>query len=271
MDPLRGHVWEPPSLHKYLYATGDPANKLDPTGLWSLSTGLAVAAIIGSLSGALIGGIRDGVQGAIEGAIAGAIGGPIVVLATVGVGHLLAGALGVSAATGQTIAAAGLGIFGGVGAARDLADATRPRDRLSAAITLALMLAPFLLPVQGQAASNRLVVRLRYKPGWSPEQIAAADAKVAALNEAARAGEAARALPVRGGTSAAARYRAACGPVPANCDVDHVLDLQLGGEDVLGNMNPLDSSVNRSLGAQIWNAIRDLPTGTKIDRVTIGP
>ncbi|CCV07983.1 hypothetical protein MESS2_660022 [Mesorhizobium metallidurans STM 2683] len=35
-------------------------------------------------------------------------------------------------------------------------------------------------------------------------------------------------------------------------------------------MAPLDSSVNRSLGAQIQNLIKDLPYGTRINKVTIG-
>lgn len=53
--------------------------------------------------------------------------------------------------------------------------------------------------------------------------------------------------------------------------VDHKIDLQLGGSDTLSNMWPLDSSVNRSLGAQIQRNIQGLPEGTIIDRVTIGP
>ena len=31
-DPEDGHNWDPKSLHKYLYASGDPVNLLDPTG-----------------------------------------------------------------------------------------------------------------------------------------------------------------------------------------------------------------------------------------------
>ena len=47
-------------------------------------------------------------------------------------------------------------------------------------------------------------------------------------------------------------------------------DLQLGGSDTIRNMWPLDSSVNWSLGAQIQQQIKNLPPGTKINRVTIG-
>jgi hypothetical protein len=49
-----------------------------------------------------------------------------------------------------------------------------------------------------------------------------------------------------------------------------MVDLQLGGSDTVNNMWPLDSSVNRSLGAQIQHLIKDLPIDTRIDRVTIG-
>ena len=30
--PLDGHTWDPKTLHKYLYAGGDPINAFDPTG-----------------------------------------------------------------------------------------------------------------------------------------------------------------------------------------------------------------------------------------------
>jgi hypothetical protein len=52
-------------------------------------------------------------------------------------------------------------------------------------------------------------------------------------------------------------------------DVDHVHELQLGGKDVVGNMKPLNSSVNRSVGSQVNKAIKPLPAGTKIRKVTI--
>ena len=31
-DPEAGYANRPPSLHKYLYANGDPVNTIDPTG-----------------------------------------------------------------------------------------------------------------------------------------------------------------------------------------------------------------------------------------------
>ena len=58
--------------------------------------------------------------------------------------------------------------------------------------------------------------------------------------------------------------------MPIGHDVDHVHDLQLGGAEATHNMVPLDSSVNRSLGPQIYHQIKHLPHGTRVGKVTIG-
>lgn len=71
------------------------------------------------------------------------------------------------------------------------------------------------------------------------------------------------------GTSAASVFRSAGGEVPPGMDVDHMIDLQLGGADTLTNMSPLDLSVNRSLGAQIAAQIRRVPVGTCVIAVRI--
>lgn len=75
----------------------------------------------------------------------------------------------------------------------------------------------------------------------------------------------------RKGTSASSRYKSANGKnsVPVGYDVDHTIDLQLGGVDDVSNMNPLDMSVNRSLGAQIHNAIKDYDDGTIFGTITL--
>jgi hypothetical protein len=107
---------------------------------------------------------------------------------------------------------------------------------------------------------------LTYKPGWSAAQRALADQKVKMLTEE----NTVVSQSARSGTSAASRYRKAGNSIPKGSDIDHKVDLQLGGSDTLSNMWPLDSSVNRSLGAQIHQQIKNLPTGTVINRVTIG-
>jgi hypothetical protein len=54
-------------------------------------------------------------------------------------------------------------------------------------------------------------------------------------------------------------------------DLDHTMDLQLGGSNELINLSGLDRSVNRSFGPQIYNQIRDLPDNTRINQVAIDP
>lgn len=112
---------------------------------------------------------------------------------------------------------------------------------------------------------NACRVDVKYKAGWSDAQRAAADRKVAALN-AVRS----QVTPVkRSGASAAERYRRVGGRVGTNEDVDHIVDLQLGGPDTVVNMAPLDRSVHRSLGAQIGRALRGLAPGMPIEGFSI--
>jgi RHS repeat-associated protein len=54
MDPFAGIVFDPPTLHRYLYVRGDPANRADPTGEYegglsgALTTVAAQITLIGS-------------------------------------------------------------------------------------------------------------------------------------------------------------------------------------------------------------------------------
>lgn len=50
-------------------------------------------------------------------------------------------------------------------------------------------------------------------------------------------------------------------------DVDHLHELQLGGMDEVRNLKMLDSSVNRSVGVQIKNALKDLDEGAIINKI----
>ncbi|HEX6595711.1 MAG TPA: hypothetical protein VF045_02170 [Acidimicrobiales bacterium] len=115
-------------------------------------------------------------------------------------------------------------------------------------------------------ADGSVELSLRYKRGWTAAQKSAADGKVAALNKAKLV---VTKPPQRSGTSASTRYRQAGGTVPHKHDVDHVVDLQLGGADNVKNMKPLDLSVNRSLGAQIQHQIKPLPNKTPVSKVSI--
>jgi hypothetical protein len=107
---------------------------------------------------------------------------------------------------------------------------------------------------------------LTYMPHWNAAQRAAADLKVKMLTEAVTVVSRA----VRVGTSARAIFKRAGFLIPIGNDIDHIIDLQLGGLHQLSNFAILDSSVNRSLGKQIHDLIKNFPVGTVINKVTIG-
>jgi RHS repeat-associated protein len=52
MDRAEGSVYDPATLHKYLYSNGDPVNRIDPSGRMSseMLVGLAVASIIAAIT-----------------------------------------------------------------------------------------------------------------------------------------------------------------------------------------------------------------------------
>jgi RHS repeat-associated protein len=60
LDPFFGNLNDPLSLNKYTYANGDPINKMDPNGLFSIGSmgmSMAIGASIGAGSGGVVGGI----------------------------------------------------------------------------------------------------------------------------------------------------------------------------------------------------------------------
>ena len=106
---------------------------------------------------------------------------------------------------------------------------------------------------------------LKFKKGWSEKQKAEAVKKAKSLTDA-------ETFVVKNPTRKAGlrnRYEKAGGKLDDNQDADHIIELQLGGADELNNVQGLDSSVNRSFGSQIKNAIKDLPEGTKVDKIII--
>lgn len=119
---------------------------------------------------------------------------------------------------------------------------------------------------------EKCVITLKYKNGWSADQTKAADAKVASLNAADRL-VVSDAEAARGSTSAADLWRNAGNTTEEGMDIDHVIDLQLGGADDISNLSPLDYSVNRSLGPQIDRQIKrlGLQIGDVVDEVRIIP
>lgn len=117
-----------------------------------------------------------------------------------------------------------------------------------------------------RAGREGVVLTVKAKEGWSAAQKAEAAAKIEALNKT----EMVVTKSERSATSAASRYKKAGNRVDSAVqDVDHVHDLQLGGKDAVGNMKPIDKSVNRSLGPQIQNEIKrkGLKEGDKVCRM----
>ncbi len=118
----------------------------------------------------------------------------------------------------------------------------------------------------GDEVAKGVDIVLKYKEGWSAEQKAAATLKAKALTEA----ETVVVKNPQRATNLRNRYKKAGNIIKPTEDVDHVVDLQLGGaDDILTNTQSLDKSVNRSLGKQINNKIKGLPEGTKINKVEI--
>jgi hypothetical protein len=113
----------------------------------------------------------------------------------------------------------------------------------------------------------KLHLHLIYPSHWTGTQRALAEAKAQSLNDAAHT---VTSVVKRSSGSANKRFRDSGGIVGQAEDVDHIIELQLGGSDTLENMRPIDRSVNRSFGAQIRHRIKNVPIGTPVKNVTIG-
>ncbi|KAA1247219.1 polymorphic toxin-type HINT domain-containing protein [Aquimarina sp. RZ0] len=106
---------------------------------------------------------------------------------------------------------------------------------------------------------------LKFKDDWSKTQKKVAKEKAEALTKAPT--KVVKSPARKSGTRKTFKKKG--GKVKKGQDVDHTVELQLGGVDDVSNMKALDSSVNRSFGRQIQNQIKDLPAGTIIRNVKI--
>lgn len=140
-DPFAGNILDPPSLHRYLYASVDPANMTDPLGLFTLGGLLISAAIVGALSGMITGAILGGFRGAIKGAITGAILTPLVTLGIVALSFGIAAFLGVSVAGVFAVVGALSMVLSGYLGVRGLLNAETDREKWAAGVGLAIMIA----------------------------------------------------------------------------------------------------------------------------------
>lgn len=112
-------------------------------------------------------------------------------------------------------------------------------------------------------------IRVKYGSDWTRAQRNAADEKMRAIFEAGSRGGLHKTKPVRSGSATARYVNETGGRVRSNENVDHTIELQLGGKDDVTNMKPLDKTVNSSFGTQIEKQIRDLNYGDPIPTAAI--
>ncbi|MEJ7647756.1 MAG: putative T7SS-secreted protein [Nakamurella sp.] len=116
------------------------------------------------------------------------------------------------------------------------------------------------------------VLTIKYKKGWTPEQRAALDMKVAQLNRLADRGQLLRTRPKPRKPNLRQNYADHHGvpksSLPKDQHVDHIHDLQLGGaDDVATNTQLLNGSVNSSAGSQINHQIKNDANNTAYDLI----
>jgi hypothetical protein len=91
---------------------------------------------------------------------------------------------------------------------------------------------------------------------------------VKALSQAGSRGALKKTTAVRVGDPRS-EYKAAGGTIPDGDDVDHVIDLQLGGSQDVSNLKPLDPVINRTLGKQIEVQLREFALDHAVPSVAI--
>lgn len=112
---------------------------------------------------------------------------------------------------------------------------------------------------------NGYILLINKNASWSSAQLKAAIEKINAINRAGKKGLLKVTEEItRGGGQKAFRLN---NPGAAGRHADHIIDLQLGGKDIISNIRYLDASVNTSLGASIKAALFGLGNGTKIAKV----
>jgi hypothetical protein len=107
---------------------------------------------------------------------------------------------------------------------------------------------------------------IKLKATWTEKQVAQAYEKAEALTKAETV---VTKNPVKREANLRSKFKKAGGEVKDNEHVDHINELQLGGTNNFNNLKAFDASVNMSFGAQIKNQIKNVPDGTRVNRVVI--
>jgi len=151
-DTNEGNVQDPISLHRYLYTSANPANRIDPSGNFDLGDVVIASGIIGALSGAVSGAILGGPKGAALGFVGGAIAGLGFGAGLVFVGGFVAGLTGVSIGAGIYYSATAANLVFLAAGIRNGATATDRRQRDVAVFQSALAALALLIPLNTPAS-----------------------------------------------------------------------------------------------------------------------
>jgi hypothetical protein len=127
-------------------------------------------------------------------------------------------------------------------------------------------------PIINKALNERQSVNLvlELKPNWNDQQVSEVYEKAHIISNnpnTKKVGNPSDGRP----SNLRSKFVKNGGVVTSTQDVDHNTDLQLNGTNSMDNLSGRDKSVNRSLGPQIFNQIKNLPDGTKINKVFVNP
>jgi len=125
---------------------------------------------------------------------------------------------------------------------------------------------PTTQPSVEPSSQEGVNLTIKAKPTWNDNQLSQAKTKAEALTNAETV---VTKTPIERDPNLRNNFVKAGGSVSPTEHVDHVTDLQLGGTNAQTNLSALDASVNTSFGKQIQLQIRDLPDGTKINKIIL--
>ena len=111
-------------------------------------------------------------------------------------------------------------------------------------------------------------ITVSYK-NFNRAQRSEANRKIKAINQAARRGEVVKTSNTNRADTGKIWKDAHQKPPPEGKDLDHTVDLQLGGSNDISNLRPLDPRVNRSLGIQITHQLKSFSEGATIPAIAI--
>jgi hypothetical protein len=144
-DSFEGRLDEPESLHRYLYASDNPIDRVDPSGNLDLVETVVVAGIIGAEVGAFAGYMAGGWRGALWGGIGGAVLSGIVAAGVFAAAPVVAAGLGVSVGTGFFITGMTVNLLFMAANLYQLSTASSERQKIALQYTLIASLAAAVL------------------------------------------------------------------------------------------------------------------------------